>query len=196
MLTKFKQFREKKRLKKTYHHIAGTPEIEYWFAGDLTYWFGERITHRSVFATYKRKWRIMSEVKASTSSHELALNTKTNLVERHDHWTQLSTQELELMGYRKCRGLYDNLFWWGVPVYLRLEGLSQFDIRQVNERGELIYSQDTATTLHDVMTGNAVADFIKGLARGQPANMDIQKIIAIVIIGVGAVFGMHILGVF
>lgn len=116
---------------------------------------------------------------------------------RRDCWTDEDPAELNAAGYLKCTGLYDSILFWGVPVYLRVHGLQQFDIHAKDPHtGQFLYSQDTAATLNDAMTSSATKEFIKGMARTQLSSMDTQKIIMIALIGAGAIFGMWILGVF
>ena len=114
---------------------------------------------------------------------------------RRDTWTEKSPEELNRDGYYRVDGLYDSIIFWGVPVYIKLHGLRKFDIKTVNDKGELIYSQDTSATLHDVMQSSATQDFIKGMGKTTMAAMDTQKIIMIAILGAGVIFGLYMLGI-
>lgn len=116
---------------------------------------------------------------------------------RRDYWTDESPAELNTAGYLECTGLYDSILFMGVPVYLRLHGLEQFDIHVRNpDTGKFIFSQDSSATLNDAMTSTATKDFIKGMAKTSLSQMDTQKLIFLALIAVGAVFGMWALGVF
>lgn len=116
---------------------------------------------------------------------------------RRDMWTEEPPEQLNRDGYLRAYGLYDSILFWGVPVYLKVHGLKQFDIHATDpQTGRFLYSQDTAATLNDAMTSNATKDFIKGMAKTQLSAMDTQKVIMIALIGAGAIFGMWILGVF
>jgi hypothetical protein len=116
---------------------------------------------------------------------------------RVDKWTDESPAVLRANGYKRAVGLYDSLVWWGVPVYIRIDGGKTFDVRHaVDELGRLKYSQDTAGTLHDSMQSTATQDFIKGMGKVAMSSMDLQKLAMIGIIAVGAVFGLFMLGVF
>lgn len=116
---------------------------------------------------------------------------------RTERWVKVRKNELVGKGYFKCVGLHDNLLWWGIPQYVRINGGHEFDISVKDKAGRLIYCQDTATTLNDAMTSDATEQFFKGMGRAHTLmNMDIQKIIMIAVIAVGAVAGMYYLGVF
>lgn len=116
---------------------------------------------------------------------------------RKDYWTDESPEVLNTAGYLECTGLYDSIFYWGVPVYLRIHGLEQFDIHVRNpETGKFIFSQDSSATLNDAMTSTATRDFIKGMAKTTLSQMGMQKLIFMILIGAGAIFGMWALGVF
>lgn len=117
-------------------------------------------------------------------------------MDRTDRWVKFSPEELQRSGYRKVAGLYDSLLWWGVPVYLQIYNGKKFDIRATDENGQLLYSQDSAATLHDFMQSKATQNFIKGMGKTALPAMDLQKLGMIGIIGAGAVFGMYMLGVF
>ena len=116
---------------------------------------------------------------------------------RRDFWTEEPPEQLNKDGYLKCTGLYDSILFWGVPVYLRVHNLQQFDVHAKDpDTGRFLYSQDTAATLHDSMTSSATKDFIRGMAKTTMSSMDAQKMIMIAILGAGAFFGMWMLGVF
>lgn len=114
---------------------------------------------------------------------------------RYDRWTSDSAEELQKQGYLKVDGLYDSIVYWGVPVYMRINNASMFDIHVKDAEGNFIYSQDTAATLHDSMTSNATMAFLKGMNRIAWQAMDMQKIIMIAIVGAGAIFGLYMLGI-
>lgn len=116
-------------------------------------------------------------------------------LDRTDTWTTMSPEALHQAGFKKVTGLYDSLIWWKVPVYLQIHGAKKFNIKERNEAGALIYSQDSAATLHDFMQSKATQNFIKGMGRTAVSSMDMQKIGMIAIIGAGAIFGMYMLGV-
>ena len=116
---------------------------------------------------------------------------------RYEYWTNEKTSELRsIYDYKKAIKWYDSLIWMGVPVWLKIRNVEQFDIRQRDKSGNFIYSQDTAATLNDVMTSNATSVFIKQMAKIAMSKMDLQTMILMAIIGVGAVVGLHYLGIF
>lgn len=84
----------------------------------------------------------------------------------------------------------------GVRVVMRVTGGYVFDVHQRNERGERLYSEDTAATLHDVMTSTATEAFLKGMAKATAPAITMQQILFIAIIAAGAIFGLYMLGFF
>lgn len=114
--------------------------------------------------------------------------------ERWDRWSNDKNEDLQKAGYLRVDGLYDSIVFWGVPVYLKITGAQQFDISVKNEKGEFIYSQDTAATLHDSMTSNATKDFLRGMNKISMQTMDMQKLLMIVLVGVGLIFGLWMMG--
>ena len=114
----------------------------------------------------------------------------TSQLIRKETFTTQSSEELHAFGYRKCKGLYDNILWMGIPVYVRIVGGHIFDTSS-NE-----YSKDTAVTLHDAMTSDATTSFIKSMVKGQIGTMDVQKLLFIGGIAAAAIIGMKVLGVF
>lgn len=115
---------------------------------------------------------------------------------RYDRWTSDATEDLQRQGYLKVDGLYDSIVYSGVPVFMRINNAKIFDVHVKDANGNFLYSQDTAATLHDSMTSNATQNFLKGMNRVAWQTMDLQKIVMIAIIGVGAIFGMYMLGFF
>ena len=116
---------------------------------------------------------------------------------RLDRWTEKKASELREDGYERVINMpgYDSLVWWGVPIYLKLDGFEQFDIHVKDEKGNFIYSQDTSATLHDEMVSTATRDFLKGLFKTTLPAMDLQKLGMIAILGVGAFFGLMMMGI-
>lgn len=116
---------------------------------------------------------------------------------RMDRWTEEKKSMLRLKGFTKVNNFagYDSIAWWGVPIYVKFNNFHQFDIHVKDAQGNFIYSQDTAGTLHDEMVSNATWDFIKGLFRAALPSIDLQKMAMIAILGVGAFFGLMMMGV-
>lgn len=138
-----------------------------------------------------RQQRPLSWQNSQRMEHQIV-----NVLDRTDMWTDEPPESLQIAGYKKVTGLYDSIVWWNVPVYLRIRGGEKFDIRHcVDDKGQLIFSQDTSATLHDAMQSNATQAFIKGMGKTQLASMDIQKIFMIGILAVGALFGLYMLGI-
>ena len=110
---------------------------------------------------------------------------------RDEYWTDTSAEDLHENGYRICEGLHDNLAWIGVPVMSKLHNIRTFEITDPN------FSKDTPTTLNDRMNNNLLTKFAKSLARANAlAGMDLQKMFLMIGIGVAAVVGMKLFGVF
>lgn len=180
--------------KKGPRELGNGPEHEYWRDGWIFFYdLKMRIIHRTI-----GRRRLMCDIRLLKyqTTDELINNSFEARYSRTEHWTKISPAELQRAGYKKVEGLHDNIAWWGVPVYLRISGGSKFNIRARNKNGELLYSQDTAATLHDVMQSNATKKFLKGLNKAKLPEMDLQKMIFIAILGAGAFFGLYMLGFF
>ena len=118
------------------------------------------------------------------------LNGKQGYV-REEYWTDEPSEDLHEKGYRQIVGLHDSLIWWKVPVYARFHGFRTIEITDPN------FSKDTPMTLNDRMNSNLIQKFAKSLARATAiAGMDIQKLILMGAIGIAAVVGMKMFGVF
>lgn len=110
---------------------------------------------------------------------------------RIEYWTDTPAAVLHENGYRICEGLHDNLAWSGVPVMMKIYN---FKCSTVDDPR---FSKDTPSTLNDRMENNLLNKFAKSLARATTlAGMDLQKLLLMGIVGVGAIIGMKFLGVF
>ena len=111
--------------------------------------------------------------------------------ERKEYWSDTPLSVLHENGYRICEGLHDNIAWIGVPVMMKLHGFKMIEVY------DPAFSKDTPSTLNDRMNNNLLNKFAKSLARAAAiAGMDIQKMILIAAVGIGAIVGMKIFGVF
>ena len=111
--------------------------------------------------------------------------------QRKEYWTDMPASILHENGYRICEGIHDNIAWIGVPVMMKLYGFKEKVVDDPN------FSQDTPSTLNDRMNNNLLNKFAKSLARAAAiAGMDIQKMILIGAVGVAAIVGMKVFGVF
>jgi len=111
--------------------------------------------------------------------------------ERKEYWSDTPISILHENGYRICEGLHDNIAWIGVPVMMKLHGFKMIEV------DDPAFSKDTPSTLNDRMNNNLLNKFAKSLARAAAiAGMDIQKMILIAAVGIGAIVGMKIFGVF
>ena len=108
---------------------------------------------------------------------------------REDNWTDEKLAILHEKGYKKCENLpdHDNIGWIGVPVMVKFHGFKTIETD----------CKDSPMFLNDRMQSNLLNKFAKSLARAAViGGMDIQKLILMAGIGVAAVFGMKVLGVF
>ena len=108
---------------------------------------------------------------------------------RVDYWTDEKLKDLHAKGYRTCEGLpgHDKLAWAGVPVMCKLSGFKTYEID----------SKDSPTFLNDRMQNNLLNKFAKSLARAVTlGGMDLQKILLMAGLGVAAVIGLKMMGVF
>lgn len=111
--------------------------------------------------------------------------------ERKEHWVDTPKEILHENGYRICDGIHDNIAWIGVPVLMKLHGFKELIVE------DPAFSEDTPSFLNDRMNNNLLSKFAKSLARASAiAGMDIQKMILIGAVGIGAIVGMKLFGVF
>ena len=108
---------------------------------------------------------------------------------REDYWTDEKLANLHEQGYRSCENLpdHDNLAWFAVPVMIKLHGFKTIEID----------SRDDPRFLNDRIQNNLLNRFARSLARAATlAGMDIQKLVLMAGLGVAAIIGMKIFGVF
>lgn len=111
--------------------------------------------------------------------------------DRKEYWTSEKSEDLHATGYKSIDGLKNSLIWWGIPIYGRLQGFKTLEITDPNA------SKDTPMTLDDRMHSNLTTKFAKSLARATTlAGMDLQKMLLMGAIAIGAIIGMHYFGVF
>lgn len=157
--------------------------------GKLWYDLKQRIVHREI-----RGQRLM--VTMTAKFMEYPDGRIEAVYDRTNTWTRLKPYELELRGFKRCERLYDSIVWWGVPVYLKLQDFRMYDITADKEPdGSYTYSQDTPATLNDFMRSNATEKFIRGMAKTGLPEMDLQKLVMMGIVAVGAVIGLWMLGI-
>lgn len=167
---------------------------EYWRRRRFFYDLQKRILHRGI---YRDRMTIDIFLHyGPMTSEDATKGIKREYYTRKDEWVRAPAHQLRSMGYKPIEGAYDSIIFWGVPIFCKIHNGSKADISGVDPAtGEYYYSQDTAATLHDVMTSNATLDFIKGLGKTSLPAMDLQKIGMIAIIGVSMVLGLYMLGV-
>lgn len=180
--------------------IAISSPVEY-YNPSLWYQLKQRVRHRTldgqriIIDIHMFKDKVISGGYVSGVGPRIEIKEYA-AYDRTDLWTTESAEALQKRGYKKVEGLYDSLIWWRVPVYMRIDGAQVYDVRSaIGSDGMPLYSQDTAATLHDVMQSNATEKFIKGLGKISMSSLDIQKLVMIAIVGVGAVFGLMMMGV-
>ena len=111
---------------------------------------------------------------------------------REDYWTDEKLANLHEQGYISCENLpdHDNLAWFAVPVMIKLHGFKTIEIINTKNR-------DDPRFLNDRIQNNLLNKFARSLARAATlAGMDIQKFILMAGLGVAAIIGMKIFGVF
>lgn len=109
---------------------------------------------------------------------------------REDYWTDEKLANLHEQGYRSCENLpdHDNLAWFLVPVMVKFHGFKTIEIDN---------SRDDPRFLNDRIQNNLLNKFARSLARAATlAGMDIQKLVLMAGLGVAAIIGMKIFGVF
>ena len=175
----------KKKEEKPKRYMNQDPARKYWITGffaDLK----ERLDHC--------RERVRIDI---TEKYMRVGDEEGAFYDRHDYWTELTSDELHQLGYLPAVRMpgYDSIQWWRQKVYVRLLNYKQFDIHVKDESGQFIYSRDTPSTLHDEMTSNATQQFIKAMFKTTLPTMDVQKIIMMALLAVGAVFGLMMMGV-
>ena len=112
---------------------------------------------------------------------------------RHEYWTDQKLSKLHELGYRKSENTpdHDNLAWVGVPVMIKLQGFKTTEVTDPEA------SKDDPMFLNDRIQSNLLKSFAKSLARAAAlAGMDLQKLVLMGAIGIAAVIGMKMFGVF
>ena len=111
------------------------------------------------------------------------------------NWVKMPTAAIIASGYKLAKGFNDNIMWVGVPQYVKISNVEKFNVHAKDDNGRFIYSQDTACTLNDNMMSDNDAKFIRGLGKASLPKMDLQTMIMIIIVGVGAIIGLYFMGV-
>ena len=118
-------------------------------------------------------------------------NQNKDYYDRREYWTDTPLRILHENGYRICDGIHDNLAWIGVPVMMKIYGFKELAV------DDPAFSKDSPSFLNDRMNNNLLNKFAKSLARAAAiAGMDLQKMILIAGVGIAAIVGMKIFGVF
>lgn len=111
---------------------------------------------------------------------------------REDYWTDEKLANLHEQGYIPCENLpdHDNLAWFAVPVMVKFHGFKIIEIIDSKNKDDPMF-------LNDRIQNNLLSKFARSLARvAALAGMDIQKFILMAGLGVAAIIGMKIFGVF
>lgn len=112
---------------------------------------------------------------------------------RAEYWTNATTAEINTRGYKPVERLHDTLLWWRVPQYLMLCDAYKFNVPDDITQ----YPQHTPATMDNKFKSQNYWGFLKKLfAKVGPRDMDTHAIFMVVILLVGAVFGMWMFGVF
>ena len=115
---------------------------------------------------------------------------------REEFFTNMDRAKIIADGHKPCVGLHDHIAWAFIPQYMKLSNFEKFNVHVRDKNGSFIFSQDTSGTLHDAMVSENDHKFIKGFGKVEMSKMDLQTMIMILVVGAGAVFGLHFMGVF
>lgn len=112
---------------------------------------------------------------------------------REEYWTNASTAEINMRGYKPVERLHDTLLWWRVPQYLMLTDAYKFNVPDDKNK----YPQHTPATMDNKFKSQNYWGFLKKLfAKTGPRDMDTHAIFMVLILIAGAVGGMWMLGIF
>ena len=149
-------------------------------------------TFSDLFQVIKHSWIKHRVLVVDLIAHYDVIQGKEYYI-RKEYWTDEKLVKLHEQGYRRSDNTpdHDNLAWIGVPVMIKLQG---FKITEITDPAA---SQDDPMFLNDRMESNLLNKFAKSLARAAAlAGMDLQKLILMGAIGIAAVVGMKMFGVF
>lgn len=156
---------------------------------DIEYDYHRECWYRQIFITFWHAWVKKRRLLIDMSGKPAELKGKAEL-RRREVWTDRPPEEIHGIGYRECRGLHDNITWWGTKMYVRLHNLCEFDINTAFPE-----KLDTPQTLNDEIESNSEDRFKRALARASLGQMaDWQKIGLIAILGAGVILGSKMLG--
>ena len=112
---------------------------------------------------------------------------------REEYWTNASTAEINMRGYKPVERLHDTLLWWRVPQYLMLADAYKFQVPDDPEN----YPQHTPATMDNKFKSQNYWEFLRKLfSKVSARDMDTHAIFMVIILIVGAVGGMWMLGFF
>ena len=118
---------------------------------------------------------------------------------RDEFWTNRKTKDILNAGYLPVTGLsrVSGIAWAGVPVYMSITGAEKFIVpRDKDKDGRFIYPQHTPALIENKIRSQATANFLKKFKRAGGPEMDMQGIIMLALLAVGAVVGCWWLGIF
>lgn len=126
------------------------------------------------------------------------------IYKRKEIWTKSTKASLISDGYRMAEGFHDSIIWWGVRQYIRINGGKIWDISvpigtkrdQEGREVKVFLPRDTAATLNDTMESTSTSRFLSGLSKVKMPAMDLQKMVMMIILAIGMIFGLHLVGVF
>ena len=131
-----------------------------------------------------------AENRVVVSRHHLQ-DEQQNL--REEYWTNASTAEINMRGYKPVERLHDTLLWWRVPQYLMLADAYKFEVPDDITQ----YPQHTPATMDNKFKSQNYWKFIKGLfSKTGPRDMDTHAIFMVIILIAGAIGGMWMMGFF
>ena len=118
---------------------------------------------------------------------------------REDFWTNRPTTEIQNAGYLPVTGMprVSGILWAGVPVFMSITGAEKFVVpRDKDKDGRFTYPQHTPALIENKIRSQATAQFLKKFKRAGGPEMDMQGMIMLILLAVGAVVGCWWLGIF
>lgn len=103
--------------------------------------------------------------------------------ERRQAWSDLKTETIYRLGYRKAEKFLDRLAFTGTPAYIKMIGFKEAEAPNL----------ETSSTLADFYMSDAPRDFMKGLTKTSFPTLDKKQIVMMIPIAIGAILGVYLL---
>jgi len=148
---------------------------------------------RELFRARRHKWKLVIDfIPAGFAGMKHVLR---------ESWTDQTRDDIIGQGYIAARGfhqktLWEQLKWLGIPRFVKLTGLTEFDISGKDADGDFIYPQDSSITLRDYLDSSAETDFLKTMNKTKMPELDLKSLAMMGILAMGVLLGVKMLGVF